>query len=721
SQVYIGRQNYYDRLDAHAQGTGTPLVVLGESGSGKSALLANWAFRFRKANPDTLLIQHYIGSTLYSADWASMLQRILGELIRHFDIKMEIPDTPDALHAAFANALHMAAARGKVVLILDALNQLGDRDQARDLVWMPPEIPENIRLVVSTLPGRVLEGLERRSWPSLQVEPLIDEERRQLVNDYLAQYTKSLSSTQLQQIVIAPQTANPLYLRTLLEELRLFGRHEELNQKIRYYLEAKEIHSLYEKILHRYETDYEHDRPGLVRDTMTYLWASRRGLSEAELLDLLGSDNEPLPHACWSPLFLAAEQALVRCSGLLNFAHGYLRQAVQSRYVYSEVQQQAAHTRLADYFEQEALNPRSVDELPWQLAQSRNWKRLHDRLADLPFIMAALDTHQFEVRGFWVEVETRASLSMVIAYRKVLYHPKEHIKYLWNIANLFDDMGHSREAFILQNHLFNHYRKLGDNTKLSDSLGRLARIYSRIGETDKAMAAYHEQERLYRKSGDGYGLLQSYGNRAVLLQQKGSLEEAMSIHKESEKLYRELDDKDGLSKCLNNQGLILRNYGDLGRALKLFLEAEQLCRDLGDKEGLGRSLGNQGLIFNAMGEIDKAMGRYKMQEELCRKLGDKIQLAISLGNQAIIHEKKGELDLAMVLYQEQFTLCGESGDINGLCLSLANRALLLFLKLNKPDEALPLAQEGYNRAMQHGMNALADQIKPILDAIQKSP
>ena len=47
-RVYIGRQEYFDRLDAHAAGREDhPLVVLGESGSGKSALLANWVARYR--------------------------------------------------------------------------------------------------------------------------------------------------------------------------------------------------------------------------------------------------------------------------------------------------------------------------------------------------------------------------------------------------------------------------------------------------------------------------------------------------------------------------------------------------------------------------------------------------------------------------------------------------------------------------------------------------
>ena len=113
AQVYIGRPSYFDQLDAHARSDRQPLVILGESGSGKSALLANWAIHYRKEHPDDLVLLHFIGATPGSADWAAMLRRILGEFKRKFDIREEIPDQPDALRSAFANWLNMAAAKGQ--------------------------------------------------------------------------------------------------------------------------------------------------------------------------------------------------------------------------------------------------------------------------------------------------------------------------------------------------------------------------------------------------------------------------------------------------------------------------------------------------------------------------------------------------------------------------------------------------------------------------------
>ena len=405
ARVYIGRDEYFARLDDHAAAKGPPLVVLGESGSGKSALLANWALRYRSQKRDEPLLMHFIGASAYSADWVAMLRRIMGELRRRFDIDGEIPTEPDDLRAEFANWLHIASARGRVVLVLDALNQLEDRDQAPDLAWLPGAIPANVRLIVSTLPGRSMDALAKRDWPTMTVEPLTLDERRRFIADYLATYTRSLDEARTKRIASAPQSANPLYLQTLLDELRVVGAHERLSEQIDGYLAAESVPQLYEQILTRYEADYERDRPNLVRDAMRLIWSARRGLSEAELLELLGSEDEPLPRAYWSLLHFAADRSLVTRSGLINFSHDYLREAVADRYLPTNADRHGVHTRLADYFAPRDLSARKVDELPWQLARAGHPERLKDCLVDLEmFRELSTDTKKYELLGYWLQL-----------------------------------------------------------------------------------------------------------------------------------------------------------------------------------------------------------------------------------------------------------------------------------------------------------------------------
>jgi len=845
AKVYIGRKEYFDRLDEHVHGDGPPLVILGESGSGKSALLANWALRYRELHKDELLIMHFIGATPYSADWMAMLRRIMGEFKRLLGIQGEIPDKPDALRLAFANWLSMAAAKGRVVLILDALNQLEDRDGAPDLVWLPPVMPVNIRLIVSTLPAkkrkdftaegaeelmklkeqirsRPLEELKRRDWPSLAVEPFNQSERKVFIKDYLKQYVKELDTVQTERIAAAQQTSNPLYLRALLEELRLFGKHEELGDKITYYLEAQNPYELYTKVVVRWEEDYEEDND-LVGESMSLIWASRRGLSEGELLDTLGKDGEPLPQAVWSPLFLAAEGSLVNRSGLLNFFHDYLRDAVRDTYMPAEETQQEAHMRLAGYFEkkrkppleadglkedvnikemQEALliSPRIVDELPWQLAQAKEWERLHHLLSDLPFFMALWNANEYELKGYWSKVEGSSRYRMVDAYRCVLEEPKKYVVYVDTIANLFQTTGHPEDAMRLREQQVTSYwesgdresyqaslgnqalilkawgdlegamklhkeeericKELGNKDGLSISLGNQANILQAWGDLEGAMKLHKEGERICKELGKKDGLQRSLGNQALILKDWGDLEGAMKLHKEEERICKELGNKDGLSISLGNQALILqawgdlegamklhkekerickelgnkdslqrslcgqalilKDWGDLEGAMKLHKEEERICKELGNKDGLSRSLGNQALILKAWGDLEGAMKLHKEEERICKDLGNKDGIQASLGNQALILQAWGDLEGAMKLHKEKERICRELGNKEGLAYSLANQAMMLYENMHKPDEALLLAEEAYRIATGHGMTALAQQIKPIVDKIKSS-
>lgn len=684
ADVYIGRQEYFDRLDAHAQSDAQPLIVLGESGVGKSALLANWAFAHREKYPNDVLLLHFIGATPDSADWMAMLRRILGEFKRRFDIREEIPDRPDALRAAFANCLHMAAAHGRVVLILDALNQLEDRDGAPDLVWLPPVIPANVRMIFSTLPGRALDELTKRDWQTLHVEPLKIEERTQLIKEYLAQYTKSLSPAQMELVANSPQADNPLYLRVLLEELRVFGIYEKLNDRIGYYLDARSIDELYERILARYEADYERERPGLVRDAMSMLWAARHGLSEVELLELLGTKDAPLPHAFWSPLSLAAEHALVSRTGLIGFFHSYLRQAVQNRYLPTEQEQQACHLRLADYFANRELGARKVNEQPWQLAAAKAWERLYSLLTDLVFFDTAWQINEWDIRVYWAQIESGSPLGMVTGYQKVVNAPSEFKSEVVRKLGLLFRAGHPDEAILLFEGLVDVSRRTGDYVKLSDGLGTLAELFMRRGQEDRAMPLVKEQEEVCREQGNQAGLAVSLMNQGHLLTGKGDIQGALASYRQCEQLCRETGNKAVLQAILiyiaeklippehynaalalpesipYHTALTLDERADLDTAMTLVKEQEGICRELGDKVGLAMSWTIQASILDRREDWDGVLALLRKAEHIYRDLGNKFELAVTLGKQI----RLVDYDQFDLVVDEAMEICRSCGYTN---------------------------------------------------------
>ena len=123
------------------------------------------------------------------------------------------------------------------------------------------------------------------------------------------------------------------------------------------------------------------------------------------------------------------------------------------------------------------------------------------------------------------------------------------------------------------------------------------------------------------------------------------------------------------------------------------------------------------LILKAQGEVGEEMRLHKEKELICRELGNKDGLQRSLGRQATILKARGEPDEAMGLYREQERICRELGNNDDLATSLANQALLLAGDLSRPGEALTLAEEAYRIVTDHGLTALTQQIKPILDFV----
>jgi tetratricopeptide (TPR) repeat protein len=695
-RVYVGRQEYFDRLDAHAGSNDSPLVIVGESGAGKSALLANWAARYSVAHPQEPVFMHFVGATRQSTDWAAMLHRLMSAWKSAFAIGAEVPSDPAQLRAVFGNWLHMASSSARFVMIVDGLNQLEDRDGALDLAWLPPEVPANTRIFLSTLPGRALDELNRRGWPKMEVKRLEAHERRKLISEYLAQYTKSLSQAHAERISAAPQTANPLYLCGVLEELRLFGEHEQLDDYIANYLEAKSPSELYQKILARWEADYGAGI-SLVSEAMSLLWAARRGLSESELLTILGTSDGPLPGAHWSPLYLAAEHALVNRSGLLNFGHPYLREAVRLRYLPAEEEKNARHLRLADYFQTQPVSPRQVDELPWQLIEAQSWDRLcrlflyKESQTPIPqFLPAAWDQSQYDVQTHWARVETAMGFGA-----DYLYHVQPDIPdadYLDVLALLLDSTGRLKEATNIREVLVRHYDRIGGLSGLETSLGSLADSLIHQGKLASARDALQRQEEICSRLGDDYGLQRCLGMQGVVQMEMGRLQEAETLYKRQEKICRSRNDLRGIGISINNQAMIAYEQRDFDRALALYREEERICRQLGDLDGLQASFGGQANALKKQGHLADVMDLYRQQERICRQLGDKIGVIISVGNQASLLRHLHNFPGAMKKHRDEEALCRETGYLKGLAISLGNQAHTL-QDMEKADEALEKLQE----------------------------
>ena len=68
------------------------------------------------------------------------------------------------------------------------------------LDWLPRLLPKNVRIVVSTLEGPILDALrktDKAKLPEVLVAPLNEDTRRSIVTQVLSEYNKALDEEQV--------------------------------------------------------------------------------------------------------------------------------------------------------------------------------------------------------------------------------------------------------------------------------------------------------------------------------------------------------------------------------------------------------------------------------------------------------------------------------------------------------------------------------------------
>ena len=247
----------------------------------------------------TSQVVRFLGSTPHSTDVTlllrSLTQNVIDILSPDVTLPREFSNLPsvfEELCSLFRSVLTFVPSESKLVIILDAIDELAPSAHAFDLNWFPVRLPRNVKLIASVLDEGydLIDRLNERNFPIsnyISVSGLSAQASLALLNHWMTKHQRSLTSHQWKSIAVTlgRKAHRPLYLRLLLDELLKWHSYDKT------YLRAPP-RDVTVCIRRHFERLAEVHGNVLVAHVFSLLAVSKEGLSQQELEDILSLDEE---------------------------------------------------------------------------------------------------------------------------------------------------------------------------------------------------------------------------------------------------------------------------------------------------------------------------------------------------------------------------------------------------------------------------------------------
>ena len=394
-ETYIPKEEYFIELDKFLVSSWQQFkVVTGDSGIGKSALLANWIKRHEHDNHQQL-IYHFVGNGNQGGDYNNILKRLVEEIYDKYHLgKISNSQKQKPPTKQLESAFKRIADQEPLLIVLDGINQLAQTSKnAKQLDWLP-DAPKNVKILFSTLSDdETMKVFKQRNYPILTVLSLSSFDRFKLLNQYLKRYGKNTGISQELEWKITDGFENTLVLRTFLEMLVDFGNFEKLTEFIDYFLKSSNNDDFFLRAIRHYEKTHN---SSCVENSLSLIAFSNNGLTENELLSISG-----IQQIEWSPFFCSFKRHLIAQNGLITFSHQYIRSAVLRYYGDKEV---SARNAIISFFKTQRTG-RSVKEVAYQYYMLRDYDALYDYLVDFGIFEYFYDYQFHELARYWYTLQ----------------------------------------------------------------------------------------------------------------------------------------------------------------------------------------------------------------------------------------------------------------------------------------------------------------------------
>lgn len=459
TQTFVGREEILSEIEDYLYSTSTsqsPFIAVAKGGNGKTSIIAKSYLRACKitaADKHPVVLCRFIGGVAGVETLKLMLESIITDIHTACGVEGTFAfQSVEETGIAFNDALKRAMPERPLWIFIDALDQLEQTDNLLLSDWLPETLPESVRIVLSTRP----EALARsQGFTPHHIPAMKRQEGEELLSRWLdsskeacfsAGITPTSSRTltpEQRELVLEPfaDHGNPLWLKLAYEEARRWRSWHRPNEELKALPQT--VAGMVKKFVETFLIEQRKHPRVLVYKALSYLTAGRYGLSEEEIGQALGTDQEvqdefkglektdkkwscgkSLPPIFWSRLAFDLKPyittALIDGALVHRYFHREFTAAIEKNFLEGD-QKSRLHGHLAnnvfstpdtrdlyqvpddsnerpDDFEERQTSQvmRRLMEQPWQLFKAGQIKKLQTLLMDFPFCMAKCAANRAE-------------------------------------------------------------------------------------------------------------------------------------------------------------------------------------------------------------------------------------------------------------------------------------------------------------------------------------
>ncbi|MEM3192527.1 MAG: tetratricopeptide repeat protein, partial [Candidatus Parvarchaeota archaeon] len=666
------RQTVDDILGSLEEGKN--VLVTGEVGAGKSSILAFVKKEYEREKPGALVIEHYIGAggNETSKDIALHVLNEVKERIRESQITLqeeEIGSDENKIYDALSRLISYIPNYRETLVVIDGIDQLSNDRDTTFLSFLP-----RIKILISCREGTgAMKQIERLNYRKIVLKPLDLPRRKEIIRRVLKEQGKELSEDQIMKISSSPATSNPLYLRTLMDELSKIGELREygesqsdfMDRKIGEYLKKDSLERLYDLMIETLGATLERyfkDKDALPQ-FLKLIAVSRSGLSEHEIESISGIS--PLK---FQVIRNYLDYHLAEKNGLVDFLHVSLKDAVLKKYLSSDGSERETRQMISDWFSHQEPDKRQIYELPYQLRVIGDKSALKEYIKNVKvfsLFTEVLDSAEyFEFIAYLRFSFENICKEVVETYQSEIFSLPEDlsVRYIASLAYVCLTNSCLKEAEVLFNKSLEMDKKYfgEEHPNVARDLNNLGTVYDQQVRYDDAVIAFKQALEMDKKYfGEEHpNVARDLNNLGMVYGDQGRYDDALIMHKQVLEIDKKYfgEEHPFVAGDLDNLGTVYEQQGRYDDALIMHKQVLEIDKKYFGEEHpfVAGDLDNLGAVYKDQGRYVDALIAFKQALEIHKKyFGEEHPfVAVDLDNLGAVYKDQGRYDDALIAFKQ---------------------------------------------------------------------